>query len=923
MLDRNTIKKQLSEVSPGFLVAFAVRAAIRALPILADKAKADKPFWFWKENEARHIFTILHALRLSVTVSSIYTVTSYKHKPVYPYASAYGCLFDDIVAPDAASTASAFDNYVAITSAAHGAVYGSGRYLLATFDHYNPHYFASDDHTSYVAAFHAAAVFFSACAFAVGTTAHGIAFKELNLITPINFFADKGRGFVPVFDYLTQPLWQGKPPENWSANWNDFKQAVLSVGAGFSGFLDWFDDRIAGKPIDLLLLGKQTLIPEEILAQDVDSINAYLNSLTDAGKALNRVRAIFMGYGTAGKTSLVRCLLGEDVVEGKEDMTPGIDIREWPVPDSPLRAHMWDFGGQVVAHATHQFFLRTDCLYVLVMDARAEINATEQAQYWLEHVKAFAGSAPVMLVGNKADLVRINPDLETLQERYPNIVGFYNLSCTQYKTVYKPDFDSFKRDFIRQLAQMELHQVRFLDKHFNAMRILRAQSRKQAFLTETDFRRFCEQAGVQQDGGLNQEWLLDILDKLGVIIHFPDLPFHDAYVLNPRWLTYGVYALLYSQAAKESQGRLTRQQVVTILQQEEIHDEQGHVLFYPREKCSFIVEAMRSFKLCYFLNDNASTLVIPDLLPSNRPELHFDKAQPGIVFEFRFLHLLPRHVMPMFIVSRHHEIENDQVWQTGVVLKNDTHVARALVTANYSDRVISLHVQGIDAKDYLHILHDELTQIIDKLKDLPFDELVELPEEALYREGGLLRMYPKEKALYRQLLGTLRANHKTFISTLGYKYNLFKVLGYIMTNEKLEKATNGGCTINGNGNVVINNVQNSAVGNIGDVNISQLSSNLDNVLRQLIDVIQIKVDASEDKEKALRELAIIRGQVAPAVNGGQNEKRDAKNRLLEFAESLKNGVNYVAKVSSDAAAIKDKLPGVLIAITALVDKLLS
>ena len=269
------------------------------------------------------------------------------------------------------------------------------------------------------------------------------------------------------------------------------------------------------------LLEKQVLIPEEILAQDVASIDAYLNSLVYADKALNRVRAIFMGHGTAGKTSLVRCLLGENVIEGKEDMTPGIDIREWLVPDSPVRAHFWDFGGQVIAHATHQFFLRTDCLYVLVMDARAEINATEQAQYWLEHVKAFAGSAPVMLVGNKADKVRINPDLQTLQERYPNIVGFYHLSCTRYKTDYKSDFDSFKRDFIKHLTQLELHQVRFLDTHFNAMEALRAQSREQAFLSQAEFKWFCDQAGVKQNDGLDQKWLLDTLDKLGVISIFP------------------------------------------------------------------------------------------------------------------------------------------------------------------------------------------------------------------------------------------------------------------------------------------------------------------------------------------------------------------------------------------------------------------
>ena len=314
-------------------------------------------------------------------------------------------------------------------------------------------------------------------------------------------------------------------------------------------------------------------------------------------------------------------------------------------------------------------------------------------------------------------------------------------------------------------------------------------------------------------------------------IHFPDLKFHDAYVLNPRWLTYGVYTLLYSQVSKDGQGQLTQEQVVTILQREEISDEQGHVLPYPAEKCGFIIEAMRSFKLCYFLTDEADTLVIPDLLPSNRPKLNFDKAQPGIVFEFRFPHLLPRHVMPMFIVSRHHEIEDGQVWQTGVVLKNDAHNAQELVAVNYSDRVISLNVQGTGAKDYLYILRDTLFQIINKLKDLSYEEWVELPHSALILGTRFILLEMREKADYRQLLGTLRANHKTFISTLGCEYDLFKVLGGIMTNDTLKKETGGdNYTINSE-NVVINhgNMKNTAVG--GDVNIKQVGKTLHKELR--------------------------------------------------------------------------------------------
>ena len=89
----------------------------------------------------------------------------------------------------------------------------------------------------------------------------------------------------------------------------------------------------------------------------------------------------------------------------------------------------------------------------------------------------------------------------------------------------------------------------------------------------------------------------------------------------------------------------------------------------------------------------------------------------------------------------------------------------------------------------------------------------------------------------------------------------------------------------------------------------------------MIDAIQIEADASEDRKKALRELELMREQVTLALNGGQYEKQDAKSRLVEFAEKLKNGVGYVAQVTTDVAAIRERLPGVLTAIAAFVGKI--
>ncbi len=124
------------------------------------------------------------------------------------------------------------------------------------------------------------------------------------------------------------------------------------------------------------------------------------------------MRTIFIGNGDAGKTSLILALNNQEVSEGGTDMTPGIDISEWPVPDTDLTAHFWDFGGQVIAHATHQFFLRARCVYVLVLNARsADSNPNQQAEYWLEYIRAFGADAPVLLAGNKCDLVPVSLDV--------------------------------------------------------------------------------------------------------------------------------------------------------------------------------------------------------------------------------------------------------------------------------------------------------------------------------------------------------------------------------------------------------------------------------------------------------------------------------------------------------------------------------
>ena len=451
-----------------------------------------------------------------------------------------------------------------------------------------------------------------------------------------------------------------------------------------------------------------------------------------------------------GKTSLIRALHGEDVIEGKEPMTQGIAIKDAALSthrmeqeagvftsvtdyrDDDLTVHFWDFGGQVMAHATHQFFLRSKCLYVVVLAGRAERNPNEEAEYWLEHVRAFGDNAPVLLVGNKADVMPVNLDLTTLKQKFPNIAGFYSLSCTQAKGEYREEFELFRKKFARNLKVLGQNVQRFSPEQFKVLKTIEHNAAQDDFLNERRFGEICKANSVAMEGPSSRDSLLDILDKLGIVMHFERLPFLTDYVLNPRWLTYGVYTIMYSQEAKTAQGRLSEADLVSILKKAHPSNSDGRVLRYPADRCAIIANAMIAFRVADRLETeklDTAEIVIPALLAPEQPDHDF-KPDGALAFRFDFGGFLPRHVLPALVVEYFQDIAKlsgrEIIWQNGVLLRPRRHDAEALVRADYHTRTIDVLVKGTDAPLYLGMLRDSILATLETMPQLPFKEEVEL-----------------------------------------------------------------------------------------------------------------------------------------------------------------------------------------------------
>jgi len=122
--------------------------------------------------------------------------------------------------------------------------------------------------------------------------------------------------------------------------------------------------------------------PLEIVARGRDAVASYFRELGTDALPLNELKVLLVGNGAAGKTSLVKRMFG-DTFDADEPQTHGINIRAQNIKtlqDNEAKLNFWDFGGQEIMHATHQFFLSRRSLYIIVLAGRAGQKGARAAQ---------------------------------------------------------------------------------------------------------------------------------------------------------------------------------------------------------------------------------------------------------------------------------------------------------------------------------------------------------------------------------------------------------------------------------------------------------------------------------------------------------------------------------------------------------------
>jgi small GTP-binding protein len=437
--------------------------------------------------------------------------------------------------------------------------------------------------------------------------------------------------------------------------------------------------------------------------------------VAQVSRPLNEAKVILVGEGDVGKTSLVHQLLSDEPAKPDRGKTRGIDIHGWKpiINDIQIRVSIWDFGGQEIMHATHQMFLTKRSVYILVLDSRRSEEAN-RLTYWLKIIQSFSDGAPVLVVCNCCDTQEMDLGRQQLQKDFPNIVGFImRVSCTKSEGI--ADVREQIREMIDNLPNIHdrLPLTWFkVKQHLENLR----KNQTMDYLPYEAFEQICSEKHVEDK---DRQQLLDLLHQLGTVLYFGHHNVtQNLSVLNPDWITKGIYEILNSEKLFQRHACLDDALL------EEILD--GKV--YPREKRWFLVEMMREFELCFFFDGERKALV-PDRLRKDEPET----GPWGDTLDLQFrLPVLPGSIITRFIVRQHERIDRELFWLYGVVLRNPLSDGnRAIIRSDREAGVIYIKIDGNKEtrRDFLRYIRMELIALIKTISGLKYEERVPLPGE--------------------------------------------------------------------------------------------------------------------------------------------------------------------------------------------------
>ncbi len=489
--------------------------------------------------------------------------------------------------------------------------------------------------------------------------------------------------------------------------------------------------------------------PIEIVAQGNEAILDYFAQKKRQGEDyIFEAKALILGKPRAGKTSLTLKIQDENAPLPKfEETTKGIDVYKWDFDLTPadvahvlvgktpeqqaqivrkavqegFRVNLWDFGGQEIYTATHQFFLSNRSLYMIV---DAENNETTNWYDWFYQVEKLGNKSPLLVILNKlaGRDCRIS-DWTTLKGIFDFIKEKYSIDLSLASDDDKRTYHTLKADIKRHLLHLphigdplpafwtEIRQI-------IAMELDELKAKKaQPFITEARFFEICRPF-QQKDPQFNRAAQLRMsqyFHDIGIYLHFKDDDhLRNLLFLDANWTTDLVYMLLDDPIVRDQKHGRFNQTDIDRIWGDDYYAIKGQLM-----------HLLRHFGLAFPIKQQENEFLTPYHLSDDKPSYVLSiHGMPLLELQYKFKQFMPKGMLPQLTVSLSDYIPDvDKIWRKGVVLQFTKHRTICELTETYQNE-IHIKIYGQERRETLTILMYEVDKILKRFSQLDYAEMI-------------------------------------------------------------------------------------------------------------------------------------------------------------------------------------------------------
>lgn len=469
---------------------------------------------------------------------------------------------------------------------------------------------------------------------------------------------------------------------------------------------------IAGNPIKH--------IPKDIYDKGghLEKIKDYLLAIAEGQVKNMEAKILLIGNGRVGKTCISKRLL-YNTFNPHEISTHSIQIEQWNTQD--LQFHLWDFGGQDIYHGTHQLFMRTRALYLLVWDWKSEYieskNQDEQdnefdnhpLDYWLNYWKTLSDHSPILIIRNKMDDGTYQAEeLPSREEQY--FAEKYGLDSSNFIKVSAATGDGFedlKTVILEKAQQMTALQELIPSLWEEARQKIRdLQSKGQKTLYSDDYSKICKEVGVSLISETSARSLREFLHATGCLFYHKDLPSYQI-ILDQAWAIKAFYTLFdrngfYFDLLMNKKGKFRKADLLEYWQGYNQTEQELFISFL--KSCRIIFEVYKEKQVHDYF-------VVPQLLPETLDEHQrhlWNKVKVVYYFKYKY-DFLRQEFFSQFLTKIGLLTEAQVMWRQGILLNQAPF--QFLIERHPSEKMITIQVAGKNALDLLELIRNSFMGI--------------------------------------------------------------------------------------------------------------------------------------------------------------------------------------------------------------------